>query len=177
MRGYFGIGMERPSKPMNFGAVQRTAHAFGASFVFSIIEGSRATRNISSDTANSHKHMPIYHWESLSDMRLPVGCSLVGVELTDDAALLPSFRHPRSAAYILGPEWGSLSPEAQAMCDYIVKIPTSFCVNVSVAAALIMYDRLISFGGHPDRPIAPGGPKWDGWERKGLAGPGARGKV
>ena len=36
MRGYFAIGSERISKPMNLGALMRTANAFGASFVFSI---------------------------------------------------------------------------------------------------------------------------------------------
>ena len=34
MRGYFAIGAERISKPMNLGALMRTGHAFGASFVF-----------------------------------------------------------------------------------------------------------------------------------------------
>ena len=36
MRGYFGIGAEGISKPMNLGALMRTAHAFGASFFFTI---------------------------------------------------------------------------------------------------------------------------------------------
>ena len=36
MRGYFGIGVERVSKPMNVGNLFRTAHAFGASFVFTV---------------------------------------------------------------------------------------------------------------------------------------------
>lgn len=174
MRGYFAVGMERVSKPMNFGAVQRTAHAFGASFVFTIIDGSRATRKIGSDTSNAYKNLPVYHWESLGEMRLPQGCQLVGVELTDEAVSLPSFRHPRSAAYLFGPERGSLSPEAQALCAHIVKIPTKFCVNVSVAAALIMYDRMISFGAFPDRPIGPGGPKPETVMRRGLSSPGRR---
>ena len=34
MRGYFGIGAEGISKPMNLGNLIRSAHAFGASFVF-----------------------------------------------------------------------------------------------------------------------------------------------
>ena len=36
MRGYFGIGIEGVSKPMNLGSLLRTAHAFNASFVFTI---------------------------------------------------------------------------------------------------------------------------------------------
>ena len=34
LRGYFGIGVEGISKPMNVGNLFRSAHAFGASFVF-----------------------------------------------------------------------------------------------------------------------------------------------
>ena len=36
MRGYYGVGVEGISKPMNVGAIMRTAHAFEASFVFTI---------------------------------------------------------------------------------------------------------------------------------------------
>ena len=38
MRGYFGIGVENLSKQMNAGSLFRTAHAFGASFVFTIAQ-------------------------------------------------------------------------------------------------------------------------------------------
>src|SRR3546814_8737917 len=34
MRGYFAIGAEGISKPMNLGSLMRSAHAFGASFFF-----------------------------------------------------------------------------------------------------------------------------------------------
>ena len=36
MRGYFGVGIEQSSKPMNAGNLFRTAHAFGASFLFTV---------------------------------------------------------------------------------------------------------------------------------------------
>jgi hypothetical protein len=35
---------------------------------------------------------------------------LIGVELIDEAILLPSFRHPLNAAYVFGPERSALSP-------------------------------------------------------------------
>ena len=60
-------------------------------------------------------------------MQLPKDCRLVGVELTDDAVTLPSFRHPTKAAYILGPERGNLTRATQDKCEFIVKIPTRFC--------------------------------------------------
>ncbi len=91
-------------------------------------------------------------------MRLPQACTLVGVELTEDSIELPSFRHPSRAAYVFGPEMGSLSPEMTAQCDHVVKIPMKFCVNVGVAAAICMYDRMISLGRFAERPVRPGGP-------------------
>ncbi len=36
-----------------------------------------------------------------------------------------------------------------------------FCVNVGVAAALVMYDRTISLGRFAPRPIMAGGPTED----------------
>ena len=81
-----------------------------------------------------------------------------GVEITDEAIELPSFRHPRQAAYILGAEREGLSADVQSICDYVVKIPTRFSVNLGVAGALIMYDRQLSLGRHAARPVAEGGP-------------------
>ncbi|MEM8772129.1 MAG: RNA methyltransferase [Pseudomonadota bacterium] len=158
MRGYFGVGAERISKPMNLGAILRTGHAFGASFAFSI-NAHHATREVRwADTANSADHIPYYEWNGLNDMRLPKGCVLVGVELDPTAVMLPSFKHPINAAYLFGPEKGDLSEDAKAACAHLVQIPTKFCVNLSVAAAVVMYDRVLSLGGFPARPVMSGGP-------------------
>lgn len=158
MRGYFAIGAEGISKPLNLGALMRTAHAFGSSFVFSIGADAKVRKVYKSDTSKTFEHVPYYQWDTIGDMALPRGCTLVGVELTDDAVELPSFRHPAAAAYVLGRERGSLTPEMIEKCAFTVKIPTKFCVNVSVAGALVMYDRMISMGRFAERPFSPGGP-------------------
>lgn len=160
-RGYFGIGAEGISKAMNLGALMRTAHAFGASFTFSVDASKNIRLAYKADTSKSFEHVPYYQWDTIGDMALPKGCSLVGIELTDDAVDLPSFRHPMSAAYVLGREKGDLSPEMLAKCSFVVKIPTRFCINVSLAGALVMYDRVMSMGGYPARPVMPGGPVSD----------------
>lgn len=156
-RGYFGIGVEEISKPMNLGALMRTAQAFGSSFFFTINTtiSMKVARN--ADTSSAQKNMPLYDFPSVEDMLLPKGCALVGVELLDEAVDLPAFRHPHAAAYVLGRERGSLSPALQKRCTHIVKIPTRFCINVGLAGALVMYDRTLSVGGYPARPIMPGG--------------------
>lgn len=159
MRGYFGIGVEGISKEQNLGNLVRSAHAFGASFFFVIRPEIDVHAVRSSDTSGAFDHMPFHIWESLDDMDLPQGCQLVGVEFTEDSVELPSFRHPTRAAYVLGPEVGDLSPELMKKADHIIKIPMKFCINVGVAGALTMYDRLISMGSFAERPVHPGGPK------------------
>lgn len=159
MRGYFAMGAEGISKPMNLGALMRTAHAFGADFTFSIDAARKIREAYKADTSKSAEHIPYYQWDSIADMNLPMGCQLVGIELTPDAVELPSFRHPPAAAYVLGREQGDLSPAMLERCAYVVKIPTKFCVNVSLAGALVMYDRHLSMGGYAPRPIMPGGPQ------------------
>jgi len=137
MRGYFGVGVEGISKSYNLGAVLRTSNAFGASFAFTIGATHSAMEVRRTDTSRSETHMPFYEWETPADLILPKGCQMVGVELTDDM---------------------------QARCDYLVKIPTKFCINVSLACALALYDRTIMVGGYPDRPVKVGGPD-DNWSR------------
>lgn len=158
MRGYFGIGVEGISKAMNVGSIMRSAHAFGASFVFTVAAAYPEYEGGKSDTSDAPEHLPLYEFDAVSGLRLPKGCALVGVELIGDAADLPSFRHPSRCAYVLGPERGCLSPELLALCDHTVKIPTRFCVNVGIAAAIVMYDRVLTLGRYPPRPVRTGGP-------------------
>lgn len=160
MRGFFAVGAEGISKQMNLGNMMRSAHAFGASFIFTI-DAHYSIKQAGSDTSKAPEQLPLYNWDKIDDMKLPEGCQLVGVELTDDAIELPSFRHPIQAAYIFGPERGSLTPQMQEKCAFIVKIPTKFCINVATAGAIIMYDRVISLGRFADRPVGSGGPKED----------------
>ncbi len=159
MRGYFAIGIEGVSKVMNLGNLIRTAHGFGASFVFTVDADKRLGKVPKSDTSRTPDHTPYYAWKSIDDMQLPGGCKLVGVELTDDAVELPSFGHPLRAAYVLGPERGSLSPEMLARCDHVVRIPTGFCINVATAGAIVMYDRVRTMGRFAERPLVGGAPR------------------
>ena len=156
-RGYFGIGAEGVSKSANIGALLRTAHAFGAAFCFSVGAGYDSRAGRQSDTADTPAHVPFYRFPTLDALVLPGACVLVGVELLEDAAELPSFRHPQCAAYVLGPERAGLSPAMLARCRHVVRIPTRFALNLSVAGALVMYDRLIQHGRFADRPVASGG--------------------
>ena len=60
MRGYFGIGVEGISKPMNLGSLLRSAHAFGASFAFTIGAAFDARAAAQSDTSAAVASMPFF---------------------------------------------------------------------------------------------------------------------
>lgn len=158
MRGYFGIGVEHISKPSNAGTIFRTAHAFGASFVFTVAGSYSEREGAITDTSHAAGQMPFYAFPSLETMILPSGCELVGVELDEEAFELPTFHHPQRAAYILGPERGGLSDAVRARCRYLVRIPTQFSLNVSIAAAIVMYDRVLTVGRFGERALLPGAP-------------------
>jgi tRNA G18 (ribose-2'-O)-methylase SpoU len=160
-RGYFGLGVEGISKPMNVGNLFRSAHAFGASFVFTVDANYTRSEGGRSDTSDSMAHMPFYSFPDVNSTLLPNDCRLVGIELTDDAIDLPSFHHPARAAYVLGPERSSLSQEMTERCDFVIKIPTAFCVNVGIAGAIVMYDRVASLGKFRPRAVRAGGPTED----------------
>ncbi len=156
MRGYFGVGLEQSSKPMNAGNLFRTAHAFGASFLFTV-NAEYSVNNAKSDTSVAPRNVPWYDFSSAEDLKLPGGCVLVGVEFLEDAVELPVFRHPPNAAYILGPEMGNLSPEILDRCQHVVKIPTNFCLNVATTGAIILYDRFRTLGNFGERPVSATG--------------------
>lgn len=153
MRGFFAMGVEGLSKPMNLGNLMRSANAFGAHFVFTVAADRRLSGRVPADTSKSQNHVPYYAWPDVDAMDLPRGCRLVGVELIDEAIDLPSFGHPLRAAYVLGAERGSLSQPMLARCDHVVRIPTTFCINVAIAGAIVMYDRVRSLGRFPDRAL------------------------
>ena len=44
-----------------------------------------------------------------------------------------------------------------ARCAHLVRIPTRFSLNLAVAGALVLYDRLLQHGRFADRPVASGG--------------------
>ena len=157
-RGYCGIGAEGVSKSANLGALLRTAHAFGAAFCFTIGAGWDAREGRRSDTADTPAHVPLWRFPDPAALSLPRECVLIGVELLEDAIDLPSFRHPLNAAYVLGPERSGLSEDVRARCRHVVRIPTRFALNLAVAGALVLYDRMLQHGRYAERPVASGGP-------------------
>ncbi len=70
MRDYFGIGLENSSKPMNAGNLFRTAHAFGANFIFNV-NAEYSVKEAKSDTSSAPRNIPWYNFECAEEFKLP----------------------------------------------------------------------------------------------------------
>lgn len=145
MRGYFGIGIEHPKTGVNVGTLWRTAHNFGASFIFTI--GHRYNKQ-PSDTTKAWRSIPLYGFTSFDEFygHMPYDCELVGVEYPHATARpLSTFTHPQRAIYLLGAEDRGLSKLALKKCHrftYISGSRLEQSLNVATAGSIIMYDRL-----------------------------------
>jgi tRNA G18 (ribose-2'-O)-methylase SpoU len=147
-RGYFGIVVWQPKSETNIGTLWRSAFLNDAAFIGTI--GRRYQRQ-GSDTPGTANHVPLIHYADLDDLiaHLPHGCPIVGVELDDRAKMLPEFSHPQRAVYLLGAEDHGIPEHILDRCHYGVQIPTvrDWSMNVAVAGAIVMYDRLAKAGG------------------------------
>ena len=135
---FFGIGIENGKNSINYGTLMRSAFAFGASFTFLI---GRRFKYQCSDTVRTYTKIPHYQCKSLDDLPIPYGCPLVGVEIHKKAVDLRTFEHPKNCIYLLGAEDNGLSDSALKKCHRLVYIDTKFCLNVSTAGTVVMYDR------------------------------------
>ena len=109
----FAIGIENVKSEVNVGTLMRSAYNFGASMVFTI---GRRYRPQCGDTVKAWRTIPTMHfadWESYR-RSAPRDWVPVAVEIIDQAELLPKFKHPERAVYLLGPEDGRISNVALA---------------------------------------------------------------
>lgn len=140
-RGYFGIGIYHPKTTENVGTLWRSAHNFGADFIFTV--GARYYKQ-PSDTTKATRHVPLYHYTDIADLKahMPLGAELVFVEQAPGATELRSFSHPEAAVYVLGAEDYGV-PEGEMRGYRQVAIATPLCINVAVAGSIVLYDRVV----------------------------------
>lgn len=141
MRGFCGIGVFNPKHEVNIGTLFRSAVCFGANYLFTV--GRRYKRQ-SSDTPDSLGHLPCFNHVCFEDLlkSLPARTRLVLVENSPEAIPIERFTHPPQAVYLLGAEDHGLPPRIlQHKGALTVKINTKYCLNVSVAGSIILFDR------------------------------------
>ena len=138
-RGYYGIGIYMPKTTENMGTLWRSAHNFGADFIFTI--GARYKKQ-PGDTTFASRHIPLYNYQTYEDFSktLPFNSDLVFIEQTNGSTNLKEFEHPERAIYILGAEDKGVPIEMMKGFQKIF-IDTPMCLNVAVAGSIVMFDR------------------------------------
>lgn len=141
-RGYFGIGIWHGKTEHNIGTLWRSAHLYGAAFIYTV--GQRYKMQ-ASDTPKTRLHTPLFEFATIDDLveHLPYSCPLIGVELDPRAQSLSRFSHPERACYLLGAEDHGLPLSVLDRCHGVVQIETVMpqSLNVAVAGSLILHHR------------------------------------
>lgn len=133
-RGYFGLAFYEPKFEENIGMAIRSAKCFNADFI--AIIGKRYKKQVTNTTL-TERHIPLYEYRNLEDFldHIPFGCEIVGIEI--DGRNIKGYIHPERAVYILGGEDRMLPSEIKQR----IKIDTQHCLNMSVAASIILFHR------------------------------------
>ena len=144
-RGYFGIGIYNGKTTSNIGTLWRSANILGDDFIFTI--GKRYQKQCS-DTMKTPRHIPLFQFNDWADFfqHIPYGCPVVGVELDERAEPLETYQHRERCIYLLGAEDHGIPPEILHRCVDVVQLMGDYCMNVSVAGSIVMYDRAAKRG-------------------------------
>lgn len=139
-RGYFGIGIYHAKHESNIGTLWRSANILGADFIFTI--GRRYKRQCS-DTMYTPRHIPLFHYSDWDDFfnHVPYDCPVVAIELDEHSIPLEAYHHRERCIYLLGAEDGGIPKNILAKCKETVQLLGNYCMNVSTAGSIVMYDR------------------------------------
>ena len=141
MRGHFGVGIYQPKTAENVGGLWRSAHAFGASYIFTI--GARY-RHDRMDVSKAPRSVPLFHYDTPDEAfsSFPAGSKVVAVEYPGKR-VLQGYGHPEQAVYLLGAEDHGIPAEVLDRCESVVEIGScGICLNVATAGSSVMYDRV-----------------------------------
>ena len=142
MLPFLAIALHRPSRRENIGGVFRAADVYGVNLV--VLGGGElppAPLGHPTDTSDAWRRIPTEFADDVLDA-LPEACVPVAVERVAEATPLPEFEHPESAAYVFGPENGSLDEALLERCTHVVCIPGLECSNLAAAVNVVLYDRI-----------------------------------
>jgi tRNA G18 (ribose-2'-O)-methylase SpoU len=141
-RGFFAVGIYGCKTEANIGTLWRSAHLYGAAFVFTV--GHRYQRQ-ASDTPNTPLHTPMFNYATVDDLveHLPWNAPLIGVEMDPRARTLNGYGHPERGVYLLGAEDHGLPQKVLDRCHSLIQIETALpqSMNVAVAGSIILHDR------------------------------------
>ena len=144
---FAAVALHRPSQPANIGGVFRAADIYGAELV--VLGGGElppGPLGHPTDTSKAWRRIPTVFADEVLDeevrIALPDECVFVAVERVAEGTPLPEFEHPECAAYLFGPENGSLDEAILERCAHVVSIPGHSCSNLAAAVNVVLYDRI-----------------------------------
>jgi len=148
---------DQVTDPRNFGALVRSADAAGVGGV--VIPQDRSasvTAVVAKAAAGATAFVPIARvvnlGRALEELRR-AGYWIVGLDGSAPRSLF-EFSFPEHCALVVGAEGRGLRALIRAKCDHLISIPMSGAVsslNVSVAAAVALYERIRQGG---ERPVS-----------------------
>ena len=143
------IVMYNPKYPHNVGAAVRACSCFNSKLI--IFTGNRVSlepegkgkgyRLPREERMKGYKHVNLINDEYPFN-RFSKNVTPVAVEVRDNAEILPHFIHPENPVYVFGPEDGSLPQIYLKHCQRFLYIPSPFCLNLSAAIYVVLYDRI-----------------------------------
>jgi len=145
--------LDSVTDPRNLGAVIRSAEGAGASGVVLPAHGSaRVTAAVCRASAGAVEHLPVAVVKNLARYLGEVKGQRLWVWAAEGEAEQSMWQADLSGgiAFVFGAEGKGLRPLVRRTCDYAVAIPLSGRVeslNVSVAAALLLYEAKRQRGG------------------------------
>ena len=147
------VCLDQVTDPHNLGAVARSAEGAGATGVVVPSHGSaRVTPAVARASAGAVEHLPVAVVQNLARYLTEVkGADLwVWGAAADGGSPLWQADLQGGVAFVLGAEGRGLRPLVRRACDGIVSIPLGGRIeslNVSVAAALLLYEARRQRGG------------------------------
>jgi 23S rRNA (guanosine2251-2'-O)-methyltransferase len=145
--------LDQISDPRNLGAVIRSAEGAGASGVVVPAHGSaRVTAAVCRSSAGAVEHLPVAVVPNLARYLAEIKSGDLWVAGATGGAGTPMWQADLSGgiAFVFGAEGKGLRPLVRRSCDLEVSIPQLGLVeslNVSVAAALLLYEARRQRGG------------------------------
>lgn len=133
-----------PKYPHNVGAVVRTASCYGIGAV--VYTGDRVAIAQTDERLPREERMRDYADVSVVNTGRPfdlIQGTPVAVEYNTQSETLPEFQHPPDPVYVFGAEDGTVPRVILRHCHRFVRIPTRHCLNLSVAVATVLYDRMV----------------------------------
>ncbi|HRZ18614.1 MAG TPA: TrmH family RNA methyltransferase [Methanofastidiosum sp.] len=152
------IALINPKYPRNVGQAIRAASCFDVKQVWftgdrvslDVAKGQRLPRE---ERMKGYSKVELVQFDYFFDQFKDV--TPVAVEVSPNAEVLTTFKHPENALYIFGPEDGSIPQVTRKHCHRFVVIPTRHCTNLAAAIYIILYDRFMKRQLDGLEPILP----------------------